>query len=89
VLKTSNGSFTFVLNKTLELADEWEIGIKLLNIKSPLMIPAAKISFTGQDSSTGDTIIKLLSLENYIPDSPRDLINKINKSIPQSVKENA
>jgi len=88
VFKTSNGSFTFVLNKTLEFANEWEIGIKQLIIKSPLLIPAAKISYTEQDNSTGDTITKLLSLENYIPDNPRDLINKINESIPQSVKEN-
>jgi len=50
VIINLDGTYTFVLNKMLQIANEWEIGIKNIIIKSPLVIPDTKISYLSQDN---------------------------------------
>lgn len=82
--KNNDGSYTFRLKKPLEFADEWEIGIKQVLIKSPFN--SSMYNMTYKDTKQNDT--KILNFSNIgIPSSSSELINSINSNIPDNFKQ--
>lgn len=82
-----DGSITFYLKKPLEFANEWEIGLKQLIIKSPFNSGTYKILYD-VPAESGKSSTKSLSLADIgIPKNPKELLDFVNSKIPSSLKK--
>lgn len=81
-----DGSITFHLKKPLEFANEWEVGVKQIIIKSPFNSGAYKVFY---DKATPDgkfSTESLILTDIGIPRNPKELLELINSKIPNSIK---
>lgn len=80
----NDGSYRFVLRKPLESADELEIGIKQIILKSPFNSILYNITY----NESGKKASKVLNLSDIgIPLNTTVLTNTVNNNIPTNLKQ--
>jgi hypothetical protein len=83
-----DGSYIFILKKPLEFANEWEIGVKQIIIKSPFDSSMYNVAYSSPDKPDERPLSKTFDLKSLgLPESGKDLINKINANIPPDLKQ--
>lgn len=81
-----NGGYVYALKKPLDFPNEWEVGVKQIILRSPFT-HNNNVSYTSPDKPDDKGFTKSFSfLSNWIPENPKDLINGVNSSIPESLK---
>lgn len=84
-----DGSYNLQLKKPLEFANEWEIGIKQIIIKSPFNSELYNIFYTIPDQPDEKPISKLFNLKNLgIPGNENEIVDFVNRTIPNNLKKN-
>lgn len=83
VYTNDNGSFNFILNRSMEFSGPWEIGVKQIILKSPMYIPKTDILYTSEAK------IDVFDKTFTVPEGTIDtFLENINKSVPQELKDN-
>jgi len=88
VLKNRDGSFQLILGKNLQFAQEWEIGIVNIILKSPLNLDNVRIDYSIPGDNKDGSSKSVLNIDNISLSSPRAVIDRLNGSLPQKLKEN-
>lgn len=81
------GGYIFYLLKPLNFPNEWEVGIKQIFLRPPYS-HENKIKYISPDNPDDKEFSNSFQFfTDWFTDNPKDLINRINSAIPQSLKD--